>query len=63
MISITSDQNGKKKYMDVMKTPILLDSGYVQKTDKGEIIIVDPKKLLTELKKMNIQTPQRRLQT
>ena len=49
--------------MDVMKTPILLDSGYVQKTDKGEVIIVDPKKLLTELKKLNIQTPQRRLQT
>ena len=63
MISITSDQNGKKQYMDVMKTPILLDSGYVQKTDKGEVIIVDPKKLLTELKKLNIQTPQRRLQT
>ena len=63
MISITSDQNGKKQYMDVMKTPILLDSGYVQKTDKGEVIIVDPKKLLTELKKLNIQTPQRRLLT
>jgi hypothetical protein len=45
-----------------MKTPILLDSGFVKKTDGGEIIYVDPIKLFAELKKINTQTQQRRLQ-